>query len=143
MELGGMIYNSDPGIPAALMRVANQMRINGETMSERYRSRTMAYFRPGNNAELQEMLSAVPAQDAWATYLWLDNPSPGDDTKYEGFRREFVHARVLEVDGKIPAALALVTELDRRMRLAHFTGRLLEDVSAASRRLRTAPQPSR
>ncbi len=139
MQLGGMIYNQDSGIPAAIMRVVNQMRINGEPISERYHSRVMTYFRPGNNGELQEMLSAVPPTDAWATFLWLDNPSPGDDMKYEGFRREFIHARVLELDGKIPAALALLTELDRKMRSARFTGRLLEDVSAASRRLRSTP----
>ncbi len=47
----------------------------------------MAYFRVGNRNELQEMLSAVPPSDAWATYLWLDDPSPGDNMKSEGLRR--------------------------------------------------------
>ena len=128
MQLGGMVYNHDSGIPAALMRVVNQMRINGETITEPYRSRVMTYFRPGNNDEMREMLSAVPPSEAWATFLWLDDPSQGD-MKYEGFRREFIHARVLELDGKTAEALALLTELDRKMRSARFTGRLLDDVS--------------
>ena len=63
--------------------------------------------------------------------------------KYEGFRREFIHARVLELDGKNAEALALLAELDRKMRSARFTGRLLDDVSDASKRLRsTARRPS-
>ena len=143
MQLGGMISNYDPGMPAAVMRVVNQMRINGETISGRYRSRVMAYFRVGNRNELQEMLSAVPPSDAWATYLWLDDPSPGDNMKSEGLRREFIHARVLELDGKTAEALALLTELDRKMRSARLAGRLLDDVSDASNRLRsTARRPS-
>ena len=137
MQLGGMIYNRDPGIPAAVMRVVNQMRINGETIPERHRSRVMTYFRPGNSDELQEMLSAVPPNDAWATFLWLDGPSKGDEMKYEGFRREFIHARVLELDGKTAEALALLTELDQKMRSARFTGRFLDDVAGASKRLRS------
>jgi hypothetical protein len=141
MQLGGMISNSAPGIPAAIMRVVNQMRINGETISDRYRSRVMSYFRPGNGDEVQEMLSAVAPSDAWATFLWLDNPSPEDDMKYEGFRRELIHARVLAIDGKIPEALVLLTELERKMRSARFSGRLIDDVSDVSKRLRSTRRP--
>jgi hypothetical protein len=137
MQLGGMLYNDDPGIAAAAMRVVNQMRINGETISGRYRSRVMYYFRPGNSDELQEVLSAVPPNDAWATFVWLDDSSPGDEMKYEGFRREFIHSRVLELDGKPTEALALLTELDRKMRSARFSGRLFTDVSDAIKRLRS------
>jgi hypothetical protein len=90
MQLGGMIYNDEPGVPAALMRVANQMRIQGETMAPRQRSRILGYFRPSNEAQVKEMLSAVPPDDAWATFQWLDN---SDDAR----RREFVHARVQEL----------------------------------------------
>jgi hypothetical protein len=142
MQLGGMIYNQNPGIPAALMRVVNQMRINGETLTPRYSSRVMSSFRPGNDEEMQQLLSAVPPADAWATYLWLDSPAPGDDMKYEGFRREYIHARVLELEGKIPDALALLTDLDRKMRAARFDGRLFDDVSTALKRLRAAGRPA-
>ena len=141
MQLGGMIYNHDSGIPAALMRVLNQMRINGETISGRQRSRLMTYFRPGNSDELQEMLSAVPASDAWATFLWLDDPSAGDEMKYEGFRRDFIHARVLELEGKAAEALALLTELERKMRSTRSPGRFLDDVTKASKRLRSTGRP--
>ena len=137
MQLGGMIYNDDPRIPAALMRVVNQMRIDGETLDGHYRSRLMSYFRPGNSDESRKMLSAVPPSDAWATFLWLDDSPRGDDLKYEGFRREFIHALVLELDDKTAEALTLLTELDGKMRSAHFTGRLLDDVSTTLKRLRS------
>lgn len=137
MQLGGMIYNHDPGIPAAVMRVMDHMRLNGESIPKSYRSRLMIYFRPGNNEELQEMLSAVPPQNAWATFLWLDDPSTKRDDKYDAFRRDYIHARVLEVEGKTAEATALLTELDRKMRSAGFTGRMLDDVTDASKRLRS------
>ena len=141
MQLGGMIYNHDPGVPAAVMRVVNQMRINGEAIDRLHQSRLMTYFRPGNSDELQEMLSAVPPSDAWATFLWIEGPSQGDEMKYEGFRREFIHALVMVLDGKTAEALALLTELNRKMRSARFTGRLLDDVSNAAKRLRSTERP--
>jgi hypothetical protein len=141
MELGGMIYNDDPGIPAAVMRVLNEMRMNGETIAARYRSRVMTRFRPGNTTELREILSAVPPNDAWATFLWLDQSSAGEDMAYKEYRREFIHALVLELDGKTADAVALLTELDRKMRSARFNGRLLDDVSNASKRLRSSVGP--
>jgi hypothetical protein len=138
MELGAMVYNDDPGIPAALMRIVNQMRIEGEALSPRYRSRVMTNFAPEKRNELREMLSAVPPSDAWATFLWLDEPSPQDGMKNEGFRRDFIHARVLELEGKRAEALALLTDLEQKMRSAGYTGSFLNDVSEASKRLRLA-----
>jgi hypothetical protein len=123
------------------MRVLNEMRMNGETIAARYRSRVMTRFRPGNTTELREILSAVPPNDAWATFLWLDQSSAGEDMAHKEYRREFIHALVLELDGKTADAVALLTELDRKMRSARFNGRLLEDVSNASKRLRSSVGP--
>ena len=140
MQLGGMIYKDEPGIPAALMRVANQMRANHEALDQRQRSRLLTYFRPGNSDQMQQMLSAVSPNDAWATFLWLDSPSSGDNSKFEGFRRELVHGRVLEIDGKTTEALSVFTDLEQKLRAANASGSLLSDVLAASKRLRSAPQ---
>jgi tetratricopeptide (TPR) repeat protein len=136
MELGGMIYDHDPGIPAAIMRIVNQMRIHGEPIPEHYRSRVMSYFRPGNSDEMGEMLSAVPPEDAWATFMWLDRPSPGET--HEDFRRELVHARVLELEGKKAEALALLTEMEHKLLTAGLYGSLLDDVSKTAKHLRSA-----
>lgn len=143
MQLGGMVSNSDPAISPALMRVVNQMRVNGEPLASRYRSRVMSYFRPGNSAEVRQMLAAVPADDAWATFLWLDDPTPRDERNYENFRREFIHALVLDLDHKPAEALAILADLGGRMRSAGMSGRLVDDVSRAATRLRSnSPQPA-
>jgi tetratricopeptide (TPR) repeat protein len=134
MQLGAMIYNQQPGIPSALMRVANQMRRNNEPVSERNRSRILSYFRPGNRVELSEMLSAVPPQEAWETFLWLDNSAPQGD-----LRREFIHARVLELEGKTSEAIGLLAGLRKRLLSTGSGGRLLDDVSEQLNRLRSAP----
>jgi hypothetical protein len=137
MQLGGMIYKQDPGIAAAIMRVVNQMRRNNEPVSERMRSRILSYFRPGNRDETDEMLSAVPPEEAWATFLWLDQSSPADD-----IRREFVHARVLELEGKRSEAITLLTDLERKLLSTHSAGRLLDDISDTLKRLRLAAKPA-
>ena len=86
--------------------------------------------------QVEEMLSAVPPNEAWATFLWLDDSRGGYEKEYDGFRREFIHARVLELEGKNAEAVALLTDLERKMRSGRFAGRLLDDVSAAAKRLR-------
>lgn len=139
MQLGGMIYKDTPGIPEALMRIANNMRANHEPLDARQRSRLLTYFRPGNGEQLQKMLSAVSPSDAWATFQWLDPPSSGDGSKFEDFRREFVHGRVLELEGKTAEARSLFTELEHKLRAANASGSLLSDVLAASKRLRSNP----
>jgi hypothetical protein len=139
MQLGGMIYHSDPEIPAAVMRVANRMRIDGEPLDRRTRSRVLTYFRPGNGDELQKMLTAVSPTDAWATFLWLDEASHRDTGTHDDLRRQFIHARTLEVGGKTPEALASLTELDRKMRSGRMAGRLADDVSTALKRVQSSP----
>ncbi len=137
MELGGMISDDAPGIPAAIMRVMNQMHAGGEPMPERYGSRVMTYFRAGNRQQLQEVFTAVPPDQAWATFQWLDKAHPGTDT----YHREFIHARVLELEGKTTDALAILSDLEQRMRTRSLTGQLLDDVSDASKRLRSTARP--
>jgi tetratricopeptide (TPR) repeat protein len=137
MQLGGMIYHSDPEIPSALMRVVNRMRIAGEPLDARMRSRVLTYFRPGNGEELQKMLTAVPPSDAWATFLWLDEASQKEGRTHGELRRQFIHARTLEIEGKTAEAREILTELDHKMRSNRLAGRLADDVSTALDRLRS------
>jgi hypothetical protein len=138
MELGGLLSREDPAIPPALMRALNQMRKNGEPITDRIRWRALAYFRPGNREEVRAMLTAVPAREAWETFEWLDRRSPEDDSRYEGFRREYIHALVLEIEGKREEAAALLAALTEKMRAARFSGRLEGDVADAWKRMRAA-----
>ena len=74
LQLGAMIYPRDLETRMELIRVANEMRRNGEPIDERQRRRILTAYSPTVNSaeELSETLSAVPPGDTWATYLWLD-----------------------------------------------------------------------
>jgi tetratricopeptide (TPR) repeat protein len=136
MQLGGMVYNDAPGIRPALIRVADEMRRNGETIEETYKRRIRTAYNPGmNNAgELKETLSAVPPDQAWATFLWLDAAAgePGDADR---MRHRFIRASLLEIEGKNADALAMFQDLASELRKRGYAGRLAEHVDAAVRRL--------
>src|SRR5215468_8955370 len=77
-QLEGMIYNDDPGVRAELIRVANQMRKDADPISEGDKGRIHSYFSTtiGTDAELREVVSAVPPDELWATYEWVSPPLP-------------------------------------------------------------------
>ena len=81
MQLGGLIYKETSGARAEVVRVANDMRKNGEPLDGDEKGRILGFcFTPvvTSQKELVESLSAVPEDDAWKTYLWLDD-RPNDD----------------------------------------------------------------
>lgn len=139
MELGAMTYRDDRGVPAAVMRIVNQMRINKEPLDDRLRRRILSNFAPGHEAETEEMLAAISPADAWATFDWLAPATPGDEKTFEGFRRDYIHARVMALEGKSAEAAGLLRDLQGRMKAAGFNGRLADDAAAALKRLPSGP----
>ncbi|MCC6587428.1 MAG: toll/interleukin-1 receptor domain-containing protein [Bryobacterales bacterium] len=135
MELSAMTYRDDRGIPAAVMRIVNQMRINQEPLDNRMRQRVLSNFAPGHQAETEEMLTAVPPPDVWATFEWLAPSTPGDEKKFEGFRRDYVRARVTALEGKAEQSAALLRDLQSRMKAVGMDGRLADEVAAALKQL--------
>jgi tetratricopeptide (TPR) repeat protein len=110
LEVGGLIYLDKPGARAEQVKVANDMRKSGEVLDESYKSRILSFcFDPivTHHEELTESLSAVPPDDAWKTYLWLDDtPREGWDEKYQLMVHDFIQANLLEISGKREEALA-------------------------------------
>jgi len=105
-QLGGMIYSDTPGVLAELIRVANDMRKNGETITDDRRGRVHSYFDAGlgSDEDLREVLTAVPPDEEWATYQWIDRPL----TEWAAFSRvdqQFVQASLWEIAGKRDEAL--------------------------------------
>jgi tetratricopeptide (TPR) repeat protein len=137
MQLGGMIYNEAPGIRPELIRVANQMRINSEPMSDRYKQRILSYYSPINSRDdLKEVLSAVPPNDAWATFLWLnDKQATGGELRQQRIWHEFIRASILEISGKSAEALAMFRALQDRLKPGAYSGRMRDHVAAAIKRL--------
>jgi tetratricopeptide (TPR) repeat protein len=136
MQVGGMLRNDDPGVPEELIRVANQMRVGGETLDEDYKRRILEAYSPtlNNHNELTRTLSALPPDAAWETFLWLDAAhAGGSEQESQGLQREFIHASILELAGKTPDALAIFKTLQRTLK--GRPGSLADQVTAAIQRI--------
>jgi tetratricopeptide (TPR) repeat protein len=122
LQLGGLIYLDKKGARGESVKVANDMRKSSETLDEEYKSRILGFcfdpFGP-DHAELVESLSAVPPEDAWNTYLWLDdNP---DNAEGQRPAHEFIKANLLELSGKREESLAQYRVLQREVKNRSFT----------------------
>jgi hypothetical protein len=103
LQLAGLRNRDEPGSRAALMRALDEMRKNGEPLDPEDKHRLLGFCcDPGvtDHAELAESLSAVPADDAWQTYLWLDDQqNTGEDIKYQHTIHDFIAANIAEISG--------------------------------------------
>ncbi len=134
MELGGLDYLDEKGARSAQVKIADAMRRSGETLDSNSKQRILSFcFNPTTteHSELAESLSAVSPDDAWKTYLWLDDRSGDTDT--QPLAREYIQANLLEVSGDREAALAAFRRLD--MQLKNSAGTLTDQVQQAIARL--------
>lgn len=134
MQLGGLRYLDKPGARAAQVKAANDMRKGGEPLDETYKRGIISFCfdaAVADHGELTESLSAVPPEEAWKTYLWLDNNAAG---KYgRNLMHDFIDANLLEVSGKHDEALAKFRELQQKLRDA--PGSMKNSVDAGVKRL--------
>jgi tetratricopeptide (TPR) repeat protein len=122
LQLGGMIYGDDIQTRIELTRVANEMRKNGEVISESNKSRIISTnYAPDmvEDLELGKILAAVPPDEAWATYLWLDETTDSSDEEEQSMKKlahKFIEAKIKEISGKNVEALALYGSLQTELR---------------------------
>ena len=134
LELVGLIYHDVPGARGELVKIANDMRKAGEPLGDGSRNRIVGFcFDPivTDRKELVESLAAVPPDDAWKTYLWLDSyaaQAPGQNLVHD-----FVQANLLEVSGKHQESLAAFRLLQQKLKQP--SGRMKDSVDAAVARL--------
>jgi tetratricopeptide (TPR) repeat protein len=134
VQMGGLIYLDEKGSRAAQVRVANEMRKSGEPLSEDDKSRVLGFcFDPTTteHSELVESLSAVPAEDEWKTYLWLDDQP--EDPSGDRLVQEFIQANLLEVSGDRARALEAFRKLSQELKNSAST--MVDPVNAAIVRL--------
>jgi tetratricopeptide (TPR) repeat protein len=134
MQLGALIYLDQPGSRAEQVKVANDMRKDGEPLDEGDKSRILSFcFNPGTteHKELAESLSAVPPDEAWQTYLWLDDNAKDDDSRQN--IHDFIQANLLEVSGKRSDALEKYRLLQKNLK--NESGSMKDSVNAAIARL--------
>jgi len=134
LQLGGLIDLDEKGARTELMKAANDMRKSNEAIDDHYRKSILdTCFDPiiTDHGELQECLSAVPPDEAWKTYLWLDN-KPGNGQS-GSLVHDFVEANLLEITGKKQESLAKYRLLQQE--LNNGSGTMKSSVDAAITRL--------
>jgi tetratricopeptide (TPR) repeat protein len=134
MQMGGLTNLDEPGSRSEQVKIANDMRKGGEPLDQSYKSRILAFcFDPitTDHEELVESLSAVPPEEAWQTFLWLQSSARDDD--YHRNTRDFIQANLLEIAGKRPEALKEYRSL--QVRLKNSSGSMKNSVDAAVKRL--------
>jgi tetratricopeptide (TPR) repeat protein len=103
LQLAGLGNRDEPGARAALMRAVNEMRKGGEPLDAEDKHRILGFCcdpAVTDHVELTESLSAVSADDAWQTYLWLDDrQNTGEDAKSQRLIHDFVAANIAEISG--------------------------------------------
>jgi hypothetical protein len=119
----------------ALIRLADEMRRNGESMDDRARSRILNAYDPTVNSaeELSETLSAVPPDDSWSTYEWLEART----TEGVSFRprHDFIQASIMELRHKQDDALKAFEKLRFELERRGYNGRIVTYVDNAIKRL--------
>jgi len=134
LQLGGLLYIDQKGARAALLRAVNDMRKSGEPVDESLKRRILGFCFDAvivDSSELAESLSALPPDETWKTYLWLDNV-PGD-TKSQKVVSDFISANLLELAGKRKEALEKYRVLQQQ--LMSRPGSLKNAVDAAIARV--------
>jgi hypothetical protein len=113
----------------------NEMRVNREPLDKSLQDRLSYLYSStvSTPAELREVLTAVPPDDAWEAYLWLNPESPGDST----VERDF--ANLIEISGDRAKALAEFKALAVALRAQHLNGRIADYTAAAIARLSRPP----
>ncbi len=120
LEIGGLTDYDQPGSRRELIQIANFMRAHGETLDPDDRRDVFAFccdMADTGRTELVESLSAVPAQDAWLTYVWLENSgSGGSSDPLRPLIHDYIQASLLEIAGQRPDALRQYRILQQKLR---------------------------
>jgi tetratricopeptide (TPR) repeat protein len=137
LEFGGLEDDEQDGARAELMKMANEMRKNEEALTEGRKHRLLQQCcEPPytDHGELVESLSAVPGDEAWKTYLWLDDTErTGTDAQAQRLMREFIEDTLLEIAGKKSEALEKYRALQVELKPTRFS--LQDSVNEAIARL--------
>lgn len=139
MQLGGLIYNEDDRARVELVKVVNEMRKNNESLSEGDKNRILSFnyeISPYDHQQLTEALSAVPPDESWATYQWLDNEESTEPTEinHKQLRRDLIHASILELSGQKLEALSRYKTLQIKLKKSDYST-LVDAVDNAIKRL--------
>ncbi len=120
MQTGGLLRNDAPDAQAELFKAVDDMRKNNEPLDENMKRRIVGLCCNAamtSDPALKASLLAVPKDDAWKTYLWLDDaPVERSEERPKALTQEFIHARLLEFTGDNAGALAMYRALQQELK---------------------------
>jgi tetratricopeptide (TPR) repeat protein len=123
MQIGGLIYDEAPQARVELVKVVNDMRKHNESLNEGDKDRILGFnYDLSSYGTLAEALSAVPPDDSWATYQWIDDQQSTDPTEinYKQLRRDYIFANILELSGKESEALSQYKVLRAKLKHSNY-----------------------
>jgi hypothetical protein len=119
------------------MKAINEMRKGAEPLDAEDKHRTLGFCcdpAVTNHGELAESLSAVSAEDAWQTYLWLDDQqNSGDDAQHQRVVHDYIAANISELSGDRQKSLSQYLSLKEQLK--NQNGSLKDSVEQAIARL--------
>ncbi len=132
-QIGGMIYDDRPGARSEVIRVANDMRKNGEVIDEGNKRRIVSFdYDLNDETAMTEALSAVPPSESLTTFLWLDDrPDPNS------WNHSLIQARLTEMSGNKTEALSIYRSAQKKIQ---DSGSSLPWVAAAIQHLSSATE---
>jgi len=142
LQLGGLLYNDEPGMRAEFARALDDMRRHDEPLQERIKSRAGYVYdvTTGEGHEYREVLTAVPSAENWKTYLWISPSAPADAVQQ--CQHDFVHASLAEFGADPARAANEFKALLPRLKAQGMSPRMIDYAQSAVKRLsETAPLP--
>ena len=136
LQMGGLYGMETPGARAEVFKAANNMRKGNEPLEDGWRRRIRDFCCEPDEDEpnsLKEALTAVRQDEAWQTYLWLDNGVDPRRSDTQRFARAYIEAYLLEANGKKAEALQKYQAL--QVTLKGTFSILVEPVNNAVKRL--------
>ncbi len=137
MQIAALIWAHDPQLEDEAIRVANEMRNGGETMtdapddSDTWRLWDIYYSRFVFGHDKQKFLSALPPADHLATFRWLYPEDQIPKSKHDLYL--YILAQLQEADGDRTNALASFRRL--RSGFRNEQGPVIDYTNAAIKRL--------
>jgi len=117
LQIDALLNRQDTDIDIAMLRLANEMRKNGESMEPHNRSQILFNVFAGKieyHKELVPMLTVLSPADTEATVNWLA-ADQADTWSEKGENRPFIAANLREIAGDREQALSLFRALRKDM----------------------------
>ena len=138
MQISALLWAPDPELECEAIRVANEMRLGGETMpagtperSDTWRLWNVYYSRLIFDHDKPQFLAAISPADHLATFRWLYPADQLPQDKYQLYL--YMLAQLQELNGDRTNALASYQKL--RNQLGNARGTLVDHSNAAIKRL--------